>query len=76
MRRLQIEPVLERAVILARRDTRAMAEVRSAGGLAPTDVQGIARSPDGFLWLASGNNLYCFDNIGLEPIPLEGGDSS
>jgi signal transduction histidine kinase/ligand-binding sensor domain-containing protein len=41
---------------------------------APTNIQGIAQSPDGFLWLASATGLYRFDGLTFERIPLEGGD--
>ncbi len=43
---------------------------------APTNIQGIAQSTDGFLWLASANGLYRFDGVSFERIPLEGGDGN
>ncbi|MFC3711236.1 two-component regulator propeller domain-containing protein [Sphingoaurantiacus capsulatus] len=42
---------------------------------APANVQGVAQSPDGFLWLATATGLYRFDGISFDRIPLEGGDS-
>lgn len=42
----------------------------------PTNIQGIAQSPDGFIWLASATGLYRFDGVSFERIPLEGGDDS
>ncbi|MEW5687893.1 MAG: triple tyrosine motif-containing protein [Pseudomonadota bacterium] len=43
---------------------------------APPNIQGLAQSPDGFLWLASATGLYRFDGLTFDRIPLEGGDGS
>jgi signal transduction histidine kinase/ligand-binding sensor domain-containing protein len=43
---------------------------------APGNIQGLAQSTDGFLWLASATGLYRFDGVSFERIALEGGDGS
>lgn len=35
---------------------------------APTDIRTIAQTPDGFLWLGTGNGLYRFDGLSFERI--------
>jgi signal transduction histidine kinase/ligand-binding sensor domain-containing protein len=43
---------------------------------APANIQAIAQSPDGYLWLGTASGLYRFDGITFERIPPIEGDNS
>ncbi|WP_152524779.1 sensor histidine kinase [Novosphingobium lindaniclasticum] len=42
---------------------------------APPDIRAIARTPDGFLWLGSGDGLYRFDGLRFERVDPEDFDN-
>jgi signal transduction histidine kinase/ligand-binding sensor domain-containing protein len=42
---------------------------------APPDIRAIARTPDGFLWLGSGDGLYRFDGIAFQRVDPEDFDN-
>jgi signal transduction histidine kinase/ligand-binding sensor domain-containing protein len=42
---------------------------------APADIQHIAQTPDGYLWLAARSGLVRFDGVRFVPLPVQGSDT-